>query len=311
MRKFIYFLLLVFLSFSFANQQKIDFQKNTGDKVDISVVEKKAAAINDFIEREKKLIDQIYKKGSLMLLLDIDEAQKQINQIYEQLNDVSQELESVYKKKKQVDKKYYEVLSGIRLILKDIQQTKQQIDKRLIRIKLYSLKIIELRKQIVQIRKDLDVLKKNLAVYTKILYSINNTIYDSDFKIDDLKLLLKSDNISKTLSKQDIVRLLTAKMKELMAELDKKNKKLTYYIKEVNYLKIKYTSEVKGYQRELEMLNQQKKYLTFLFDYLKIDKKEYDKKFKYLFESRRDLKRQLVSLLILTKKKLDKVNLGS
>jgi len=314
MKKIVILLIIVLFNFVFAN--------NTGDvglltwniqlswdKIDVSLVEKRAKAINKFIEREKKLIEKLYKKGSLMLLLDIDEAQKQINNIYSQLNQVSEQLETVYKKKKIVDKKYYEILSGIKLILKDIKSTKEKINQRLIRIKLYSLKIVELKNQISQIRKDLNVLKNSLAIYTKILYSLNNQIYDSDLKIDNLKLLLKSENISKTLSKEDIVKLLTAKMKELMNQLDEKNKKLTYYIKKINFLKIKYASEVKGYQRELEMLNQQKKYLMFLFDYLKIDKKEYDKKFKFLFESKKDLKRQLIKLLLVTRNKLDKIKL--
>jgi hypothetical protein len=97
----------------------------------------------------------------------------------------------------------------------------------------------------------------------------------------------------------------------LLNLLNKKNKKLTLYITKVSQLKQKYKYEVASYEREIKMLQEQKKYLLYLLSYLKIDKKEYDTKFKYLFESKKSLRKQLINLILLTKKKINKIKLGS
>jgi hypothetical protein len=46
-----------------------------------------------------------------MLLLDLDEAQKQIQDLQSRLHEVEDQFEEVFSKKKKLDKKYLQVLS--------------------------------------------------------------------------------------------------------------------------------------------------------------------------------------------------------
>jgi septation ring formation regulator EzrA len=57
-----------------------------------------------------------------MLLLDLDEAQKQIKELSDHFQQINDQLEEVVKKKKQVDSRYYKVLSGVRLVISDIKK---------------------------------------------------------------------------------------------------------------------------------------------------------------------------------------------
>ncbi len=273
-------------------------------------VKKKAEAINKFIEREKKMIQQIYKNWAFMLLLDLDNARKQIENMANEFHNLQKQIDQLSKKKKRIDENYYEILSGVKSIIKQMKSTQQNLKNKLVKIRIYSLKIVQLRKEIKKLRSDINFVKKKLAEYTSLFYRVNNQISSDWLTTDDLKLIfLSNDNISHLLSKQDILKLLNIRLKELLKLLEIKDKKLTRYINAVNILRQKYKEEVNEYQRQLDILQEQKKYLLFLLRYLRVDKKEIDKKFYELINSKKSLKRQLLNLILLTKRKIDKIKL--
>jgi hypothetical protein len=85
------------------------------------------------------------------------------------------------------------------------------------------------------------------------------------------------------LSLEEIVKLLAVKLDDLLKLLDLKHKKYLINHKKLEKLKLKYSYEVKEYNKEIELLEQQKKYVLDLLRYLKKDKDFTDEKYLELF----------------------------
>ncbi len=266
-----------------------------------------STAIWEFINREKEIINQIYENSNLMVLIDLDSAKKQIKNLTNQLYQLSEEFQQVKKRREKIHKNYYEILSWVKLIIDDIKKTNQSISLRMTRIAIYSNRISKLQKEIEDIKQDIELTKNAFVKYTKMLYKLSNEIYTKDLEIDIIRLLFKNqENISMTLSKEDLLKMLNVKLNKLIDLLEKKQKKLNYTIEKLDYLKNKYATELEYYNKELDMLKQQRKYLIKLLKILKLDKKEFDEKYNNLFYSKTLLHKQILALTHSAAKKVKK-----
>lgn len=268
---------------------------------------KKAWVIDRFRDREKEIVDSIYENTSFTALLDVEDAKSQLDTLSKQYTDVTNEYNEIKSRKTLLDKKYDEVKQSIVSIMDNINETKAQISDRIWKIKYYTKALYELKQNLDIVKADIDESKTILVKYTNLLYKINNDFYGKDLNIDDIKLLVKSDNIADSLSTEDVVKSLTVKLDDLLAILSEKQEKYTLYTKQLNDLRVKYKYEVKQYRRDIDNFNEQKKYLVELFNYLRWTKSDLDSKFEMLNNNKEYLQKEIMNALSISKNKISEI----
>lgn len=270
-----------------------------------------ANAIADFRSRQQVLIDDIYSNTTFSILLDIDDAKDNLKQLTNEFSGLISDFNEVSEKKGKVDSKYNEIKDSILSIIEDVKNSKDNVNARIIKINLYTIKLLELKKNVQEIKTDIDTTKENLIRYTNFLYKVNNDYYWSNLNIDDIKLLVKSENITNTLSDEDIIKSLTVNLNELLYRLSYMQDRYMQFSRRLNDLRVKYKYEVEEYERDIEAFTEQKKYLLQMMRYFKDDKIELDEKYNQLIDNKINIKRQIVQMMKLTKQKLTETNVGS
>lgn len=271
----------------------------------------RARSIEDFNDRKMNIISNIYENTSFKMMLDVDDAKSQLRDLSAEFKDIVTNFNQVKDKKSKVDERYNEIRESMEWIIADIDTTKAALDERLIKIHLYTNKMVELEQLIAQTKKDIDQSKSDLMTYTNFLYKINNDYYWKDLSIDDIKLLIKSDSIAWSLSTEDIVKSLTVELDQLLKTMSENQKKYEDYMQKINEIRTQYKYEVQGYQNDINNLTQQKKYLWQLFIYLKKDKKEVDNEFDFLFDNKDNLKKQIFNVMLLSKQQTPEAQFGT
>jgi vacuolar-type H+-ATPase subunit I/STV1 len=122
------------------------------------------------------------------------------------------------------------------------------------------------------------------------MYKLENELYGHQTtEIDEIKLLLTSDNIPRTLANDHLVKSMLLQFNDLMTNLDDTEDKQITLIKRLNKLKINAKNDVKDYGKQLEKLQQKKNYLIQFMELYKNDKFQSDAEIENLFNSVNDV----------------------
>jgi hypothetical protein len=97
--------------------------------------------------------------------------------------------------------------------------------------------------------------------FLDIIYKLTNELYSAESEIDDIKLFLKSENISTDLSNGDLMQMISLRYEQLINYIDSKQIKLKNLLATLEESQLQYKSKLSEYQKKLEILNQQKEYL--------------------------------------------------
>lgn len=278
---------------------------------EVDKVVDKAKYLKHFLDKEKEMINEIYKNSSFWVFLDVENAQEQLEALSGKFKDLSTDFDKVKSKKQKVDKRYQDLRKSIKNIFEDIRKNNSKITDKIIKIKIYTKKLLELKSNLKKIEKDIDSTKSSLERYTKFLYKLNNDYYWKNFEIDNVKLFIKSKNIADTLSEEEIIKILTMKLKDLINNLKKKRKKYNKYTDKLDELRVEYKYEVKEFKNEVENLQEQKEYLVKLLNFINEDKQELTNKYKKLVNNKSDVRKKILNMVSLTQHKMDKVDFSS
>jgi len=162
-----------------------------------------------------------------------------------------------------ISEKYQEVRNEIVSVITTIQTTTEQIDTMMRRVAGYK-KSIETTAQTVKVlRNEIDETKKVLEEFAVFLYQTNSYIADPEkWVIDEIKLLIHSDNIPRTLSNQQLIESMMQQFVELIDKLESAEKKHVEAIVKINELRISAKYDILVYGEELEKMQQKKLYLS-------------------------------------------------
>lgn len=268
-----------------------------------------ADTIMNFREKQQQIVDEIYTNTSFWLLLDIDSAKQQLKSLSMQFSDLVEDFNEVKDRKDKVDDKYDDLKNSIISIIQDVRGSEKEILKRITKINLYTMRLWRLKKTVYLMKEDIDNVKTNLVDYTNFLYKINNDLYWKNLNIDDIKLLVKSDDIAETLSTEDIIKSLTVNLNDLLYKLRVRQSKYLVYSKKLNNLRIQYQYEVEEFEKDIDAFVEQKKYLIELLKFFRDDKIELDEKYSDILKNREILKDQITHILNITKNKYKEVEL--
>lgn len=315
--KHIKYFLLITLSIININyiysEDIIDQIENLPDNIfDVeSDVKNNINPIDDFRQRQSSIINSIYENDSMAFLINISEAQAQINELNKELSKIETEFWSIEKRKLQVNARYNEIRQSILNIISNMRDTEAKIQNRLIRINMQSRRIMQLEESILNLNSDLNLTRSDIATYTNILYRINNDFYWKWLDIDDIKLLVRSENIADSLSSEDLIKSMVFKMNELIYVMENNKSKYIEYSDELMSLRQQNREELSNYRNELTIYQEQKKYLSRLVEYLKEDRDEVNSQYDNLLNNRSQVESKISSLSSISENEFKDILNGS
>jgi len=162
-----------------------------------------------------------------------------------------------------ISEKYQEVRDEIVSVITTIQNTTEQIDTMMRRVAGYKRNIDNTAAIIRKLRREIDDIKKLIEEFAIFLYQTNNFIANPENGIiDEVKLLIHSDNIPHTLANQQLVWWLLVQFTTLLEKLSESEQQHIQAIIKLNELRMNTKHDIIVYGAELEKMQQKKVYLT-------------------------------------------------
>ena len=247
-------------------------------------------------QKKQKLVNDIYEQTNIASLMDLNNAAKQLSDISSRLENVNISYKTIEKQKKGSDKKYKIVLENVKTIIIWLNDKNKQLRKELLSIQILSRELKNMKEQIKNIDDTIYISKEQVEKYIWLLYKINNDYYNSLDGLDEIKLLFKSKNIAHTLSKENIIKMLSLKTQDLLWKLKKSKIIKSKFLKKMYSKRIDYINKVNEYKTEIEVLNSKRKFLVDLLTMLRKNKKDIDAIYDKLHRRKTILTKQQVQL---------------
>ncbi len=255
--------------------------------------------IEDALLRYEKVRGTMeYMDDSDMSGFDTKQAVQTVNALGTDISGVISEIEAIQKTKKDNDENYQAMLAQVKSVIIDINETKRVVSDAVMKMNVYNQQIAKSTKSLQETRRYILASKQTLGRLIELVYLVQNDFYGAgQDRIDDIKLLLKSDNISDTLSANDIVNTLVDQLNELVEELTARQIQYTEEYERATALRTAYKKLVLGYENKVQTLQEQKAYLMDFLKLYKSHKAALGKQMINLFETRAQLKAKITAVV--------------
>lgn len=189
------------------------------------------------------------------------------------------EMDKIESSKSKANQNYQEAREEILKIIQNIDDSSQKLTKLLRKLYVYKQRLQEALDELVETRGNIEVGKQYLNQLLLLTYKMQREIYnESGTQVDDLKVFMKSADISQVLVGNDMLNSLLVQINDLMKLATSQEKEKTALITKLTTLKSESQKLLTQYQQDIETLQQKKQYLiTFMSLYQQ-------KKLQYLTE---------------------------
>lgn len=197
---------------------------------------------------------------------DVQNATNNMQNLKINLDQVVEELYALDAKERSGDNsisdKYRETRKEIVNVIQTINQTTDTISEQLQKITTYKKLMVITYKELQYSRSGMVDTKKYIEDFSNFIYKLDNKLYDKDnTSIDEIKLLINSDNIPVTLANDYMVQSMMIQLNDLMTNFQADEKTQLETMKKLNDFKTKTKEAIEQYQIEIEKLQQKKNYL--------------------------------------------------
>ncbi|MEI7562641.1 MAG: hypothetical protein WCJ39_02780 [bacterium] len=126
---------------------------------------------------------------------------------------------------------------------------------------------------------------------------MDNKLYNDDTNaIDDIKLIINSDNIPRSLANDYMVESMMLQFTDLLSGYNQREAQQIQLLKKLNFLKNQAKDDIKDYQIDLEKLQQKKNYLLQFISLYNHDSTQRQLTISSLFESTKGVYDKIVQL---------------
>lgn len=247
----------------------------------------------DFSEQKEVLTEEVYSNPEFISLIDVDQAKVTLTDLSRSFQQLADQYESRDDKREELENEYTDVQVAVESIMHNMAETRKTALVTLTKVALYKKKIKQLKQQIKELAISLETSKSNLTAYTTFLYKLQNDYYGKDLAINDIKLLVKSENIADSLSSDLLVQMLTQQLTVLLDSIRREQVARTKHIMDLNATKLSYEASAKKLTSDMKELKQQKKYFYELLWYLQASREDADAKVGSLRLSKQELESEM------------------
>lgn len=196
-----------------------------------------------------------------------------------------------------ISDKYREVRNEIVSVIQTINTTTEDVSTMLNKIATYKKMIYVAYQDLQASRSGFTDTKEYLATFANFIYKLDNKLYDGETQsIDDIKLIINSDNIPRTLANDAMVEAMLVQFNDLLTSFTDNETRQLELIKKLNQLKLKAQADIKDYAIQLEQLQQKKNYLMQFISLYSKDSSQRQLTISTLFDSTKSVYEKIVEL---------------
>ena len=183
-------------------------------------------------------------------------------------------------------------------VITSINRTTEEISNAIKKLTLYQNEINYSLKDLKEARASASTAKDYYLEYLTLLHKIDLELYDPQGQeINEIRLLLNSDNISKTLYTENIINAMTLQLEETIEKASIEQTKKIALLTKLGELKQQAKDILDQYYEEIEKLEQKKQYLVNFLEIYKSKQSELEQQFQKIFSSRKDVHESILSFL--------------
>ncbi len=249
-------------------------------------------------------IKKAYETNEYVPLMDISQAKQDLNQLTRSYDSLLESVNELDVRKKSLDKHYGSAQVAAKLTLQDMKETQQNLDTRRTQVSITLSKVQSLKKDLDVLSQDIAQSSKNISIYSRFLYKTINDYYISDQDLQDLsdiKILSKSENIARSLSKDELTKLLYRSLEQSFEYMQQNTAQYETMLQSMQANIAQYNFEIKSYQKEVKQLEQQRTHVDELLNFLQKDKAYIDQQIDKFTKSEKDLETQIQRMDKITK----------
>ena len=215
---------------------------------------------------EVKLSDGMNQDGAFKWAIDnLTDLRTSLDDFRTQL--VEMDTAEKSKNKGKLDENYKQARVEIVKIIQNIDDSSMRIGRLLKKLYDYKVQLQSSISELGETRKNLELGKQYLSQLLLVTYKMQREIYnESGTQIDDLKVFMKSADISQVLVGNDMLNSLLVQINDLMKVATVQEKEKTALIEKLTMLKNTSQKLLTQYQEEIETLKQKKAYLITFMD---------------------------------------------
>ena len=215
---------------------------------------------------EVKLSDGMNQDGAFKWAIDnLTDLRTSLDDFRTQLAEMDTAEKS--KNKGKLDENYKQARVEIVKIIQNIDDSSMRIGRLLKKLYDYKVQLQSSIAELGETRKNLELGKQYLSQLLLVTYKMQREIYnESGTQIDDLKVFMKSADISQVLVGNDMLNSLLVQINDLMKVATVQEKEKTALIEKLTMLKNTSQKLLTQYQEEIETLKQKKAYLITFMD---------------------------------------------
>lgn len=233
---------------------------------------------------------------------DVQIATNNMQDLKNNLDGVIQQLYTLDEKERGtgnvISDKYRATRKEIVNVIQTINQTTDTISEQLQKIATYKKLMIVTYKDIQASRSGMVDTKQYIEDFSNFIYKLDNKLYNEDTNtIDEIKLLVNSDNIPRTLANDTLVQSMILQLNDLMSNFKENEQVQLETIKKLNELKSRTKDAIEEYQNEIEKLQQKKNYLLQFMKLYQNDKTQRQLSINNFFESTKGVYDKTVELI--------------
>lgn len=189
-----------------------------------------------------------------------------------------------------LDAKYREARDEIVRVINSINIATDSITSSIQKLSIYQTQMKALIEELQSLRNSSSTAKNYLSDYLNLLYKMELQVYNQENnEIDDIKLLLNSQNISQTLVWLDITALLTTQLSDIILQANTSENQNLGLLTKLWQLKQQVQTTLYTYNEELEKLQQKKQYLISFIEMYKNKQEANTAIIEQIFASKRDV----------------------
>ena len=193
-------------------------------------------------------------------------------------------------KNENLDERYRQARNEIVRVINGIEETTSIISQSIERLAVYQVQMKSIIDEMNVLKTSSSSAKEYLSEYMNLLYKMQLELYGYEGEaINDLRLLITSNNINQTLVSSEITAAMTLQLNDLLSQAEVAEEKNLILLNRLGHLKQQAQLTLNSYRDEIEKLQQKKQYLLSFIELYKNEQIASSQRFNKVFTSKREV----------------------
>ncbi len=231
--------------------------------------------------------------------INLEQFNSQIDQIQQTITLISERVSELvpYWGTTKAHERFVMLQNEVEKVTDSMQASYKKLEKIAIRMNITTQELKKTAEEIFSLKNSIKETQQTIVLMTEILFKLNNELTDKNYQIDDIKLFLKSDNISEPLSHDFLLQSLVAKMDELLGKLEQDKTNNLNLGKNLISMRATIKQDMTDSATTIQMLKQKQNYILEFLSLYKDNKIPAGIWITDLFESRKDVQLKIAETM--------------